>query len=69
MLDELRRALDESTDIEAKLDALRRYKTEEFIRIGLHDLGGSIELIPALHQLSELAAAWSKRHCNLRLPN
>ncbi len=57
MLDELRSALGEGIDIEDKLNALRRYKTEEFIRIGLHDLGGSIDLIPALHQLSELAAA------------
>ncbi|HTF94208.1 MAG TPA: bifunctional [glutamate--ammonia ligase]-adenylyl-L-tyrosine phosphorylase/[glutamate--ammonia-ligase] adenylyltransferase, partial [Verrucomicrobiae bacterium] len=57
MLDELRSALSESSDVEDRLNALRRYKTEEFIRIGLHDLGGSIELIPALHQLSELAAA------------
>ena len=57
MLAELRSAFNESSDIEDRLNALRRYKTEEFIRIGLHDLGGSIELIPALHQLSELAAA------------
>ena len=57
MLDELRSALGEGIDIEDKLNALRRYKTEEFIRIGLHDLGGSIDLIPALHQLSELAEA------------
>jgi len=57
MLSELRAALDEQSDVEAKLNALRRYKTEEFIRIGLHDLGGAIELVPVLHQLSDLAAA------------
>jgi glutamate-ammonia-ligase adenylyltransferase len=57
MLAELGAALDESDDIEAKLNALRRFKTEEFIRIGLHDLGGSMELMPVLHQLSELADA------------
>jgi glutamate-ammonia-ligase adenylyltransferase len=55
MLSELRAALDEQGDVEAKLNALRRYKTEEFIRIGLHDLGGAVELIPVLHQLSDLA--------------
>ncbi|HXV47826.1 MAG TPA: bifunctional [glutamate--ammonia ligase]-adenylyl-L-tyrosine phosphorylase/[glutamate--ammonia-ligase] adenylyltransferase, partial [Candidatus Binatia bacterium] len=55
MLRELIAALDESDGIEGKLNGLRRYKTEEFIRIGLHDLGGSIELIPVLHQLSDLA--------------
>jgi len=54
---ELRAAMDESGDIEAKLNALRRYKTEEFIRIGLHDLGGSVELIAVLAQLSKLAEA------------
>jgi glutamate-ammonia-ligase adenylyltransferase len=55
MLAELRAAIDDSADIEAKLNALRRYKTEEFIRIGLHDLGGSMELVPVLEQLSKLA--------------
>jgi glutamate-ammonia-ligase adenylyltransferase len=57
MLAELRATLDECADIEAKLNALRRYKTEEFIRIGLHDLGGSMELVPVLEQLSKLAEA------------
>ena len=56
MLRELRAALGACDDnIEAKLNALRRYKTEEFIRIGLHDLGSSIELVPTLKQLSDLA--------------
>jgi glutamate-ammonia-ligase adenylyltransferase len=57
MLAELRAALAEASDLEARLNALRRYKTEEFIRIGLHDLGGGIALVPALHQLSDLAEA------------
>jgi glutamate-ammonia-ligase adenylyltransferase len=57
MLSELRAALSEQSDIEEKLNALRRYKTEEFIRIGLHDLGGAIELNPVLRQLSLLAEA------------
>lgn len=57
MLAELRGALGEAPDIEAKLNALRRYKTEEFIRIGLHDLGGAIELLEVLAQLSDLADA------------
>ncbi len=55
MLSELRAALAEQGDLEAKLNALRRYKTEEFIRIGLHDLGGGIELERVLEQLSDLA--------------
>jgi len=57
MLSELSAALSERSDLEAKLNALRRYKTEEFIRIGLHDLGGAIQLEPVLNQLSDLAEA------------
>ena len=57
MLSELQTALGEQSDLEAKLNALRRYKTEEFIRIGLHDLGGAIEIEPVLNQLSNLAEA------------
>ncbi|HVO92545.1 MAG TPA: bifunctional [glutamate--ammonia ligase]-adenylyl-L-tyrosine phosphorylase/[glutamate--ammonia-ligase] adenylyltransferase [Terriglobales bacterium] len=57
MIEELYGALDEASDLEGKLNGLRRYKTEEFIRIGLHDLGGSLDLISVLHQLSDLARA------------
>lgn len=57
MIAELSAAVRDADDIEAKLNALRRYKSEEFVRIGLHDLGGAIELVPALHQLSDLAEA------------
>jgi len=57
MLHELRAVLSEPFDLEAQLNALRRYKTEEFIRIGLHDLGGGIEFVPVLTQLSDLAEA------------
>ncbi len=57
MLGELRAALQDQNDLKAKLNALRRYKTEEFIRIGLHDLGDAIELEPVLIQLSNLAEA------------
>ncbi|HEY0725378.1 MAG TPA: hypothetical protein VGD41_15555, partial [Pyrinomonadaceae bacterium] len=57
MLHELRENLAAVEDIEDKLNALRRYKNEEFIRIGLHDLGGSIEFLTVLGQLSDLAEA------------
>jgi [glutamine synthetase] adenylyltransferase / [glutamine synthetase]-adenylyl-L-tyrosine phosphorylase len=57
MLSEVRFAVEEPIDLEDKLNALRRYKTEEFIRIGLHDLGGAIDLVPVLMQLSDLAEA------------
>jgi glutamate-ammonia-ligase adenylyltransferase len=57
MLSELRAAVGESADVEFQLNALRRYKTEEFIRVGLHDLGGALDLIDVLTQLSRLAGA------------
>ena len=57
MLGEMRVGLSQCGDTESKLNALRRYKNEEFIRIGLHDLGGAIELIQTLSQLSDLADA------------
>ncbi len=68
MLRELLTALGlADNDLEAKLNALRRYKTEEFIRIGLHDLGGSIELVPTLAQLSDLADACLQAALDLTL--
>ena len=67
MLAELRAALAEHADIEATLNALRRYKTEEFIRIGLHDLGGALELVQVLTQLSNLADACVQAAVDLTL--
>ncbi len=57
MLADLRTAINESDDLESKLNALRRYKNEEFIRIGLHDLGAAIDIEQVLKQLSNLAEA------------
>lgn len=57
MLNELRAAIAQHQDIEDKLNALRRHKTEEFIRIGLHDLGGALDLMRVLTELSDLADA------------
>lgn len=57
MTGEVRAAVSIAEDIEAKLNALRRYKTEEFIRIGLHDLGGELDLVQVTTQLSKLAEA------------
>jgi glutamate-ammonia-ligase adenylyltransferase len=54
---DLQRALEETDHIEDSLNTLRRFKTEEFIRIGLHDLGGAIDLMDVLSQLSDLADA------------
>jgi glutamate-ammonia-ligase adenylyltransferase len=53
--------------MEDKLNALRRYKNEEFIRIGLHDLGGSIDFLGVVRQLSDLAEACLQAALNLTL--
>jgi glutamate-ammonia-ligase adenylyltransferase len=55
MQKELMDILDGAEDLESKLNAMRRYRAEEFVRIGLHDLGGSLELQQVVEQLSNLA--------------
>ena len=67
MLAELRHNLGAADDIEGKLNVLRRYKNEEFIRIGLHDLGGSSEFLTVLRQLSDLAEACLQAALDLAL--
>ncbi|MGH7835843.1 MAG: bifunctional [glutamate--ammonia ligase]-adenylyl-L-tyrosine phosphorylase/[glutamate--ammonia-ligase] adenylyltransferase, partial [Candidatus Binatia bacterium] len=57
MLQELSASLKEAADLEEELDRMRRYRVEEFIRIGLHDLGGELELVELTAQLSQLAEA------------
>ena len=57
MLEELRTAMAEAGDLEDRLDRLRRYRAEEFIRLGLHDLGGELGFDDAIAQLTGLAEA------------
>ena len=57
MSGELSASLAEIDDVEGKLNALRRYKAQELIRIGLHDLGETLELQEVIRQLSDLAEA------------
>ena len=57
MLEELRAAMAEDRDLEERLDHLRRYRVEEFLRLGLHDLGGELEFDDAIAQLTDLAEA------------
>ncbi len=57
MLGELRTAMAEAGDLEDKLDRLRRYRVEEFVRLGLHDLGGELDFGDAITQLTGLAEA------------
>lgn len=59
--DEIRRGLSaaagEGSDLEARLNALRRAKSEELLRIGIHDLGNEIELEEVFDELTQLADA------------
>lgn len=57
MLRELRAALHETNDLEERLKRIRHYRAEEFLRIGLHDLAGGLEIEEVIGQLSDLAEA------------
>jgi len=52
---ELGERLAAAPDLEAALDALRRFRHEEFLRIGIHDIEGEILVEAASAQLSTLA--------------
>lgn len=60
MLSELWHSIEEGQGLEERLDRLRRYRVEEFLRIGLHDLGGELSHEQVLRQLSDLAEACLK---------
>ncbi|MBM4254559.1 MAG: bifunctional [glutamate--ammonia ligase]-adenylyl-L-tyrosine phosphorylase/[glutamate--ammonia-ligase] adenylyltransferase [Deltaproteobacteria bacterium] len=55
MFHELEARLEEVDDYEDQLDILRRYRTEEFLRIGIHDSNGLVDFTVASAQLSALA--------------
>jgi glutamate-ammonia-ligase adenylyltransferase len=55
MAAELRARLAAASDLETRLDELRRFRHEEFLRIGVHDLEGELEVEEASRQLSVLA--------------
>jgi glutamate-ammonia-ligase adenylyltransferase len=57
MRKELAMAVAAKDDLESRLNAMRHYKAEESLRIGLHDLGGELDLEEAIGQLSDLAEA------------
>jgi glutamate-ammonia-ligase adenylyltransferase len=42
-------------DLEAELDTIRRFRHEEFLRIGVHDIQGSLEPDEVRRQLTDLA--------------
>lgn len=54
---ELGEALERAADITAKLDALRRFKHQEEIRIGMADLLSSLPITMVSRELSKLAEA------------
>jgi [glutamine synthetase] adenylyltransferase / [glutamine synthetase]-adenylyl-L-tyrosine phosphorylase len=47
----------EQGDLEARFAALRRYRTEEVLRIGMCDIAGDLEIEQVWEQLSDLADA------------
>ena len=55
MQHELGARLEEVDEYEDQLDILRRYRTEEFLRIGIHDSNGILDFTEASAQLSALA--------------
>ncbi len=52
---ELTARLAEVRDFEDRLDILRRYRTEEFLRIGINDSNGLLDVFEVTEQLSNLA--------------
>lgn len=57
MLTEITASIEETDNLEDGLDRLRRHRVDEFIRLGLHDLGGELDFDGAVRQLSDLAEA------------
>ncbi len=55
MREEVNASIAETFDVEEKLDGLRRHRVEEFIRLGLHDLGGEPGFDESTAQLTGLA--------------
>ncbi|MEA2624949.1 MAG: [glutamine synthetase] adenylyltransferase / [glutamine synthetase]-adenylyl-L-tyrosine [Candidatus Binatota bacterium] len=49
--------LDAAADYEARLDALRRFRNEEFLRIGVNDIHGLLTLAEVGEELTDLAEA------------
>ena len=64
---ELDNALQHAADIAEKLDALRRFKHLEEIRIGMADLLSSMQLTTVFHDLSKLAEVCLEAALNLAM--
>jgi len=64
-------AVQNKTDLEDKMEALRLFKNEELLRIGFHDLAGKLNPLRVSHQLSlvaelciKQALIWAKEEVN-----
>jgi [glutamine synthetase] adenylyltransferase / [glutamine synthetase]-adenylyl-L-tyrosine phosphorylase len=55
MAAELATRMAAASDLEAELDTIRRFRHEEFLRIGVHDIQGSLEREEVSRQLTGLA--------------
>ncbi|TMA38207.1 MAG: bifunctional [glutamate--ammonia ligase]-adenylyl-L-tyrosine phosphorylase/[glutamate--ammonia-ligase] adenylyltransferase [Deltaproteobacteria bacterium] len=55
MVEELDARLAAASDLETELDTLRRFRHEEFLRIGVHDIQGKLEPDEVAAQLTSLA--------------
>jgi glutamate-ammonia-ligase adenylyltransferase len=57
MVRELDAMLTDASDLEQRLDVLRRYRNDEMLRIGVHDVQGELHYTKVADQLSALAEA------------
>lgn len=64
---ELDALLAEANDFERRLDVLRRYRTDEFLRIGTHDVQGELHYREVSEQLSALAEVCLERAYRIAL--
>jgi glutamate-ammonia-ligase adenylyltransferase len=65
MMLELGEQLAQGEDFEIKLDLLRRYRNEEFLRIALNDLNGQMSTASGALQLSWLAETCLEYSCDM----
>ena len=56
-----------ATDYESELDAIRRFRSEEFLRIGVNDIHGLLMLSEVQEQLSDLAEVGIARESRMWL--
>ncbi|MBJ6724659.1 bifunctional [glutamate--ammonia ligase]-adenylyl-L-tyrosine phosphorylase/[glutamate--ammonia-ligase] adenylyltransferase [Geomesophilobacter sediminis] len=65
MASELNKLLTQAGDFEGQLDAMRRYRHEEFLRIGMNDIYGKMGQPEVAHQLTDLADVCLAAACRM----